>query len=114
MSEDCIFCNIASGEIATDLLYQDDDVVAFRDINPKAPTHILVIPRDHIPSLNETTPENKRLLGHMVNVASALAKSEKVDGNGFRLLINSGADSGQEVPHLHLHLLGGQKLAAIG
>lgn len=114
MGEDCIFCKIAGGEIKTDLLYQDDDVVAFRDINPKAPTHILVIPRDHIPSLNETTPENKRLLGHMVNVASALARSEKVDQSGFRLLINSGADSGQEVPHLHLHLLGGQKLAPIG
>jgi histidine triad (HIT) family protein len=114
MSEDCIFCKIAGGEIKTDLLYQDDEVVAFRDINPKAPTHILVIPKDHIPSLNETTPEHKRLLGHMVNVASALAKSEKVDKSGFRLLINSGADAGQEVPHLHLHLLGGQKLAPIG
>jgi len=114
MSEDCIFCKIASGEIKTDLLYGDDEVVAFRDINPRAPTHILVIPRDHIPSLNETTPENKRLLGHMVNVASALARSEKVDSSGFRLLINSGADAGQEVPHLHLHLLGGDKLAPIG
>jgi histidine triad (HIT) family protein len=114
MSEDCIFCKIAGGEIATDLLYSDDEVVAFRDINPKAPTHILVIPKDHIPSLNETTPEHKRLLGHMANVASALARSEKVHQSGFRLLINSGADAGQEVPHLHLHLLGGQKLASIG
>jgi histidine triad (HIT) family protein len=114
MSEDCIFCKIAGGEIATDLLYSDDEVVAFRDINPKAPTHILVIPKDHIPSLNETTPEHKRLLGHMANVASALARSEKVDKSGFRLLINSGANAGQEVPHLHLHLLGGQKLASIG
>ena len=114
MSEDCIFCKIASGEIKTDLLYGDDEVVAFRDINPRAPTHILVIPRDHIPSLNETTPENKRLLGHMVNVASALARSEKVDSSGFRLLINSGADAGQEVPHLHLHLLGGRPLGKMG
>jgi histidine triad (HIT) family protein len=114
MAKDCIFCKIIGGEIKSDFLYQDNEVVAFRDINPKALTHILVIPRDHIPSLNETTPEHKRLLGHMVNVASALARSEKVDKKGFRLIMNAGPDSGQEVPHLHLHLLGGQKLAPLG
>ena len=112
--KDCIFCKIAGGEIKSDLLYHDDEVVAFRDINPKAPTHILVIPRDHIPSLNDTTPEHKRLLGHMVNVATALARSEKLDSKGYRLLLNCGPDSGQEVPHIHLHLLGGKKLGPLG
>lgn len=114
MGEDCIFCKIASGDIKTDFLYHDDEVVAFRDINPKAPTHILIIPREHIPSLNDTTPEHKRLLGHMSNVACALAKSEGVDKGGYRLLINCGPDAGQEVPHLHLHLLGGHQLAPMG
>jgi len=114
MGEECIFCKIASGEIKSELLYHDDEVVAFRDINPKAPTHILVIPRDHIPTLNDTTPEHKRLLGHMSNVAVALAKSEKLEKGGYRLLLNCGPDAGQEVFHIHLHLLGGHKLAPLG
>jgi len=114
MAKDCIFCKIITGEIKSNFLYQDDKVVAFRDINPKAPTHILVIPREHIASLVDTTAKHEKLLGHMTNVACALAKSEKVDKKGYRLIMNAGPDSGQEVPHIHLHLLGGLKLAPLG
>jgi histidine triad (HIT) family protein len=114
MAKDCIFCKIISGEIKGNFLYQDDKVVAFRDINPKAPTHILIIPREHIASLVDTTAKHEKLLGHMANVACTLAKSEKVEKGGYRLIMNAGPDSGQEVPHIHLHLLGGQKLAPLG
>ncbi|NOQ43412.1 MAG: HIT domain-containing protein [Dehalococcoidia bacterium] len=114
MNTDCIFCRIISGEIPGDILYQDDDVIAFRDINPQAPIHILVMPKAHIPSLAEITIDHRTLMGHMVFVASEMAKSEGISALGYRLVINSGPESGQEVPHLHLHLLGGRVMGNLG
>jgi len=111
---DCVFCRIISGEIQSDILYQDEKVIAIRDINPQAPTHILVLPRSHIASLTQVDASNKPLLGHLIHVASELARREKISGKGYRLVINSGAEAGQEVPHLHLHLLGGRALGKLG
>jgi len=111
---DCVFCRIIAGELKSDILYQDDEVIAIRDINPQAPTHILIMPKAHIPSLAETTHENKGLLGHMCFTATQLAKKEGVAEKGYRLVINSGAEGGQEVFHLHLHLLGGRALGRLG
>jgi histidine triad (HIT) family protein len=107
---DCIFCAIAAGDIAADRLYQDDDVVAFRDTNPQAPTHILVIPREHIGSAAELTPEQDPLWGRLLHVAQQLAEDEGVDQSGFRLVTNVGVNGGQTVHHLHLHLLGGRPM----
>ena len=108
---DCIFCKIIGGEIPGDFVYQDEQVVAFRDINPLAPVHILVVPKKHIGALTELTEADIPLMGHMVNVANQLAKSEDIAASGYRLAINCGKDGRQLVPHLHLHLLGGKQLA---
>lgn len=108
---DCIFCKIIKGEIPSDFVYQDEEVVAFRDINPLAPIHILVVPRRHIAALTELTEADTQLMGHMVSVANQLARSEGIAESGYRIAINSGRDGRQFVPHLHLHLLGGKKLA---
>lgn len=108
---DCIFCKIIGGEIPGDFVYQDEEVVAFRDISPLAPVHILVVPNKHIGALTELTEADMPLIGHMVNVANQLAKSEGIAGSGYRLAINCGKDGRQLVPHLHLHLLGGKQLA---
>jgi histidine triad (HIT) family protein len=109
---DCIFCRIISGEVPGEIVYQDDEAIAFRDINPQAPTHILIMPKSHIPSIAEV--EDYGLVGRLVNIAKELAKREGVGERGYRLVINSGPDSGQEVPHLHLHLLGGRVLGRLG
>ena len=106
----CIFCKIIKGDIASDIVHRDDNVVAFRDIEPKAPIHILILPVEHIASLSATTDEHRPLIGHMVAVANELARSEGIAESGYRLVINSGPDAGQDVHHLHLHLLGGRKL----
>jgi len=111
---DCIFCQIADGKIPSEILYQDEEVIAFRDINPVAPIHILIIPKKHIPSVADLSQADLPLLGHMVNVANQLAKEEGISENGYRLVINCGKGAGQEVPHLHLHLLGGRKLSRMG
>ena len=108
--KDCIFCKIAAGEIPTEMLYQDEDVIAFRDIKPIAPTHLLIVSREHIPSLLHLTDADTRLVGKMTRVANQLAKEHGVADTGYRLVINSGADAGQLVPHLHMHLLGGRAL----
>jgi histidine triad (HIT) family protein len=108
---DCIFCQIASGKIPSDIVYQDKEIVAFRDINPKAPVHILLIPKKHIASLNQLSQSDTALVGRMVAVASRLAKDEGVAEKGYRLAINCGKEGGQLVPHLHMHLLGGRQLA---
>ncbi|MBI2919180.1 MAG: histidine triad nucleotide-binding protein [Chloroflexi bacterium] len=113
MATDCVFCKIVSGEIKTELVHQDGDVVAFRDIHPRAPVHVLVVPRDHVPGVAEV-PGGHSLIGHMVAVANLLAKQEKVAGSGYRLVVNQGPDSGQEVRHLHMHLLGGKRLGPMG
>lgn len=107
---DCIFCKLASGEIATDAVYQDDKVFAFRDLQPAAPVHILIIPREHIDNLLDAAPEDEELLGHILFVAGEIARQEGVAETGFRLVINCNEDAGQSVSHLHLHLLGGRKL----
>jgi len=105
---DCIFCAIASGEIKSDIVYQDDDFVAFKDINPQAPVHILVIPRTHIPSIVET--DSADIVGRLIFTATKVAKELGVDSTGYRLAINYGEDAHLVVPHLHLHLVGGRKL----
>lgn len=106
--DDCIFCKIARGEIGSNKVYEDDDVLAFRDINPKAPVHFLIIPKKHIESLAAAKPEDAALLGKMINLVPQLAKQEGCV-NGFRTVINTGRDGGQEVPHLHIHVLGGPR-----
>jgi len=108
---DCIFCKIVTGEIPSDTLYQDEEAIAFRDINPQAPVHVLIIPREHVASLADLTESRSTLMGHMVDVANQLAKKEGVSESGYRLAINCGEQGGQLVPHLHLHLLGGRQLS---
>ncbi|MFC1860487.1 histidine triad nucleotide-binding protein [Chloroflexota bacterium] len=108
---DCIFCQIVAGEIPGDILYQDEEVLALRDINPQAPTHLIIIPKRHIPSLAHLSEADSLLIGRMVAVANQLAKREGISEGGYRLAINCGKEGGQLVPHLHLHLLGGRKLA---
>jgi histidine triad (HIT) family protein len=110
MSDECLFCRIAAGEIPADLVHQDDQVVAFRDINPRAPTHILLIPRRHIASVTELTEADGPLLGHLFVVAADLARGAGVAEHGYRLVANSGPAAGQSVPHLHFHLMGGRSM----
>ena len=108
---DCIFCQIVAGKIPSEIVYQDDEVIAFRDINPQAPIHLLIIPKRHIPSLTHLTEEDLPLMGHMVNTANQLAKREGIAETGYRLAISCGKEGGQLVPHLHMHLIGGRRLA---
>jgi len=110
---DCIFCQIIAGKIPSQILYQDGELIAFRDINPQAPVHIIIIPKRHISSLTELTQPELALIGHMVDVANQLAKEEGVFESGYRLVINSGREGGQMVPHLHMHLLGGRRLSDV-
>jgi histidine triad (HIT) family protein len=106
----CIFCQIAEGQKPAKLLFQDEQCIAFQDINPKAPVHFLVVPRKHIPSLNENTEEHEPLYGHLLAVAARLAKEHGIDRTGFRTVINTNAEAGQTVFHVHLHILGGRIL----
>ena len=106
---DCLFCKILAGDIPGDIVYEDDTVIAFKDINPKAEVHLLVIPRDHIASLNELTPEHDALIAHMMRVIPQLAKSQGLN-EGFRTIINTGKGGGQIIFHLHMHLMGGKNL----
>ena len=108
---DCIFCQIVAGEIPTDILYQDEEVIAFGDIHPIAPTHLLIIPKKHIPSLAHLSEEDLPLIGHLVNIANQLARKEGIAEGGYRLVINCGEQGGQLVPHLHIHLIGGRRLS---
>ena len=107
---DCIFCKIAAGEIPAELIYEDDMVVGFRDLNPQAPTHVLLIPRRHIATLNDLQPEDEPLLGRLYTAAAAVARQEGLADNGYRTLVNCNDDGGQTVFHLHLHLLGGRRM----
>jgi histidine triad (HIT) family protein len=104
-----IFAKIIAREIPADIVYEDDLCLAFRDISPKAPTHILIIPKKPIVSLADLTPEDETIVGRCVIVASQVAKEQNLD-NGYRLVVNCGENGGQEVPHLHFHLLGGRKM----
>lgn len=106
---DCVFCKIAKGEIPSKKAYEDDSVLAFYDLDPKAPVHILIIPKRHIESVMEITPENSGIVAHLFEVAAKLARENNLT-EGFRLVANTGKDGGQTVPHLHLHLLGGRSM----
>lgn len=106
---DCLFCKIAAGEIPARMLYQDEQVFAFADIRPQAPTHILVLPRKHIQSLAHAEAGDERLLGHLLSVSGEVARQEKL-ARGFRIVINSGEEGGQTVDHLHVHVLGGRPM----
>ena len=106
---DCLFCKIIKGEIPSTKVYEDDLCYAFRDINPMAPTHILVIPKTHIPSVDGITGENSQVVAHIFEVIPQIAKAENLV-NGYRVVSNCGADAGQTVPHLHFHILGGKQL----
>ena len=108
---DCIFCQIVDGKIPSEILYQDEEVIAFRDINPQAPIHLLIIPKRHIPTVADVTQAESPLMGHMVSTANQLAKREGISETGYRLVISCGKEGGQVVPHLHLHLLGGKRLS---
>ena len=106
----CLFCKIVAGEIPSTKVYEDELILAFRDIAPQAPTHILVIPKTHIGSVAEVTAENSAVVSHIFEVIPQIAKAEGLD-NGYRVVSNCGADAGQTVPHLHFHILGGKTLA---
>lgn len=106
----CLFCRIIAGEIPSRKVYEDDLAFAFHDINPQAPTHVLIVPKKHIESLNETTPEDQALLGSLILLASKLADQLGVTGGGYRTVINTGAGAGQSVWHIHIHLLGGREM----
>ncbi len=105
---DCLFCKIACGDVPSEQVYSDDRIVAFRDINPQAPHHIQIIPREHISTIQELTEENSVLIGQMVLIANRLARELKIADDGYRLVWNCNRDGGQEVYHIHLHLLGGR------
>ena len=108
--QDCIFCKIVAGEIPAKLVYEDDAAVAFRDINPQAPTHALVIPRKHIASLAVAGEADESVLGHLLRVAARVAREEGHAERGYRTVINTGSDAGQTVFHIHVHVLGGRTL----
>lgn len=110
MSEECLFCRIVAGEIPSDIVHQDNDFLAFRDINPLAHKHILVIPKAHISSLADLADQQQELMGRLIILATRLAEKEGIADRGYRLVINCGAEGGQVIRHLHLHLLGGRKL----
>ncbi|UHD15530.1 histidine triad nucleotide-binding protein [Thiocapsa bogorovii] len=107
---DTIFGKIATGEVSADIVYQDDDLVAFRDLHPQAPTHILVIPRKPIPTLNDVQPEDAELIGKLFLAAAKIAEQEGIAQSGYRTLVNCNAGAGQTVYHLHLHILGGRPM----
>ena len=108
---DCVFCKIARREIPAQIVYQDDQVTAFRDLNPQAPVHVLVVPNQHVGSVAEIGPGNGPLLAALVTAANRVAEEAGVAGSGYRLVFNVGEDAGLSVPHLHLHVLGGRRLA---
>lgn len=108
---DCIFCKIAKGEIPADKVFEDDRILAFRDIHPLAPVHILIIPKQHYGSVDDWTGEDALLAGQMVVAAGQIARDLKISAGGYKLLFRVGADGGQEVTHIHLHLIGGARLA---
>lgn len=109
-ASDCLFCKIISGEIQGKVAYEDDRYFAFHDINPQAPVHVLIVPRQHIPTLNDLTPEHDELVGGMFRVAKQLAREMEIDEDGYRAVFNCNRGAGQSVWHIHLHLLGGRPM----
>lgn len=106
----CAFCQISRRELPAKIVFEDKDCLAFEDIHPKAPLHLLVIPKSHVESLNELGPEDEELLGHLIFIAKELALRHKVDTTGYRIVINTGPNAGQSVFHIHLHLLAGRPM----
>lgn len=106
----CTFCKIIAGGLPGDILYQDDLVTAFRDIHPVAPTHILLVPNKHLPSVNDVSSEDEPMLGRLFAIARLLAEQEEIHNSGYRLVMNTGPDSGQLIYHLHMHLIGGRHM----
>ena len=111
MDPDCLFCKIVAKQIPSTLVYEDDQVTAFRDINPQMPVHVLVVPNQHVANTEELSQEHDAVVGRLVRTAQEVARREGVAQSGYRLVINTGADSLNTVPHLHMHLLGGRKMA---
>jgi len=114
MARDCIFCRIIAGEAPADVVYRDDAVIAFKDIMPRAPVHILVVPLEHIPTVNDLEEGHAEAVWRMFRAAQIVAEKQGVKSTGYRLVINTGPDSGQVIFHLHMHLLGGAPLGSFG
>lgn len=112
--EDCLFCRIIKKEIPSDMILENEQLVAFRDINPKAPVHVLLVPRKHITMLEAATEEDRELLGTLLLAANEIARNENIAERGYRVVVNNGPEGGQEVYHLHVHLLGGRQLRMMG
>ena len=111
MAADCLFCKIVSGEIAADVVHRDDALIAFKDINPQAPVHVLIVPHRRIPTLLDLEPEDQDLVGGVFTLAKRLAKEQGIDQDGFRVVVNCGAAAGQSVYHIHFHLMGGRTMS---
>lgn len=109
-AQDCLFCRIAAGEIPADVIYQSDSAIAFRDINPQAPTHVLIIPRRHVTTINDLEVGDQELVGSLFLAAKDIAQQEGLEDDGYRVVMNCGEGAGQSVFHIHLHLLGGRLL----
>lgn len=114
MPADCIFCKIVAGEIPSTKVYEDDQVLAFNDINPVAPVHVLVIPKKHLASVNDLTAQDSTMLGHLFAACQHVAREKGIAETGYRVVTNAGKDSGQVVFHLHFHVIGGKSLGHIG
>lgn len=112
--ENCLFCNIVSKDIPASIVHEDDHVIAFRDVNPQAPVHVLIVPRRHISTVNHLTDEDQSLIGHMILIAGHIARKLEVDDSGYRLVMNCNQEGGQTVFHIHLHILGGRQLTHLG
>ncbi len=108
--QDCVFCKIIAGEIKSRIVYKDDVVTVFEDIHPVAPVHLLLVPNEHLDSVNQVTAEHEAAMGHLFTVARFLAVENQVDASGYRLVVNTGPNAGQTVHHLHMHLIGGKHL----
>jgi histidine triad (HIT) family protein len=108
--EDCVFCQIIGKKMTSDIIHEDDELIAFHDINPQSPTHILILPKKHIPSLSQITDEDSHLLGKMLKLARQIAIEENLVQKGFRITLNEGKDGGQTIYHIHMHLLAGRHL----
>ena len=110
-NKNCLFCKIINKEIEANIVYEDKDVLAFKDIHPQAPVHILIIPKQHIEKISDLDEQKKNIVSNLILTANSLARDNKIDKQGYRLVFNCGADAGQLVFHIHLHLLGGRKMA---
>lgn len=111
MNDDCLFCKVAAGDVPADIVYEDEQLVAFRDISPQAPVHVLLIPREHVASLDDAAEADRAVLGDLLLLAGELARAEGVAEEGYRTVINTGDFGGQTVHHLHVHLLGGRSMS---